>query len=100
MTAHRGHQRRHFETTNPVTGTLWRADQSAPPIGAALLPGSNTSRPTNRMPEWGTSGSVGGRSGNRRLYPADDGFQRPLRSRFQPRLMPSVGRHRRAWCTG
>jgi hypothetical protein len=60
MTAHRGHRGRPFEATNPVTGTLWRADQSAPPIGVALLPGSNTSRPTNRMPEWGTSGSVGG----------------------------------------
>jgi hypothetical protein len=28
--------------------------------------------------------------GNHRLYPAGDGCQRPLRSRCQPRLTPSV----------
>ena len=39
-----------------------------------------------------TYGSVGGRVGNHRLYPAGDGVQRPLvpRSRFPPRLMPGV----------
>jgi hypothetical protein len=60
MTARRGHQGRHFEATNPVTGTLRIADQSVTPIGVALLPGSKTSCPTNRMPSLGTSGSVGG----------------------------------------
>jgi RNA-directed DNA polymerase len=35
-------------------------------------------------------GLWGGRLGNHRLYPAGDGFQRPLRSRFQPRLTRGV----------
>jgi hypothetical protein len=37
-----------------------------------------------------TSGSVGRAPGNRCLYPEADGLQRPLRSRFPPRLTPSV----------
>src|SRR5437016_2000540 len=46
--------------------------------------------PRNRMRETFTSGSVGRAPGNRCLYPESDGFQRPLRSRFQPRLKPGV----------
>ena len=42
----------------------------------------------NRMRELRTYGSLGGRVGNRRLYPAVDCLQRPLRFRFRPRLTP------------
>ena len=42
------------------------------------------------MRELRTSGSVGRAPGNRCLYPEGDGCQRPLRSRFQPRLTRGV----------
>jgi len=75
MTARRGHQGRHFEATNPVTRTLRIAEQGVDPSGETLLRGSKALCLTNRMPEWGTSGSVGGLAGNRQVYPAADAQQ-------------------------
>ena len=42
------------------------------------------------MRESRSSGSVGGLAGDRQVYPAGDGLQRPLRSRFRARLSASV----------
>jgi hypothetical protein len=50
MTVHRGKQGRHFEATNPVTGTLRIAEQSVTLASVARLRGSKTSCLTNRMP--------------------------------------------------
>jgi hypothetical protein len=59
--------------TNPVTMALRIAEQGADPSEETLLRGSKALCLTNRMLEWGTSGSVGGLAANRQVYPANDG---------------------------
>ena len=86
MTARRGHHGRHFEATPHVTMTLRIAEQGVEPHGEALLRGSQASCLTNRMPEWGTSGSVGGPAGQPPALPGSEQRLRLPRSLLVLRL--------------